>query len=246
MGTLNGAIVLKVPVEILGPGSDYEKGRIELKKQYDAILAQAKKVEAITTSEEAENANNLGRMLQAASKDSESFFKPIKQQIDSFKKPVLEDEKKFTSPIDEEKRRLGSLITEWNEKLRKEREEEERKAREAAEKAAREEMLARAIELEQSGETEAAEHVLEEPIMAPVIVQSAAPVKVSGQVEKTVYKAQVIDVKALLKAVLEGRAPMACITVDEGFLNRKAGLDKEGFNVPGCRLIKSASTHFRT
>lgn len=240
------AIVLSVSPEILGPGSEYEKGRLALKQEYDRIILEAKKITVVDSPEGMEQANAIGRLLQAGSKDCEAFFKPVKAQIDAIKKPVLEHEKAFSAELDAEKRRLGGIITSYNIEQERKRQEAERIAREEAEKAAREEALARAIELESMGETEAAEHVLEEPVMAaPVVIQQESPVKVDGQVGRTTYSCEVFDQKALMKAVLEGKAPAQCFTLDQGWLNKKAGLDKEGFNLPGCRLKKSNSTHFR-
>jgi hypothetical protein len=248
MGTqvIEKAIVLTIPPTLLGPESEYDKRRLALKGEYSAVLVEAQKLTEINTAEDAEKANSLGRILQAATKDAEIFFKPIKQQVDAFKAPILNHEKEFATPIDTEKKRLGGLLTNWNEKLRREREEEERKAREEAEKAAREEQLARAVELEASGDVQAAEAVLEEPVMAPVVIQSQAPPKVAGQVEKMNYSATVTNINDLLTAVYQGRAPRACLIADESYLNSKARLEKEGFSVPGVRLNKTPATHFRS
>lgn len=241
------AIVLSMPPEILGPGSKYEEGRLALKKEYDQIILQAKKVTVVDSPESLEQANNFGRLLQAGTKDCEAFYGPVKKQIDAIKKPVLEHEKTFAAELDAEKRRLGGLITGYMQEQERKRQEEERKAREEAERQAREEALARAVELEEMGETEAAEHVLEEPIIAvPVAIQNEAPLRMTGQVGKKTYACEVFDVKALMKAVLEGKAPAQCFTLDQGWLNKKAGLDKEGFNLPGCRLKTTQSTHFRS
>lgn len=241
------AIVVSLPVETMGPGSKYETGRLALKNEYAHIVIEAKGLTVIDSPEALEKANNLGRILQTGTKDVEAFFKPIKQQLDALKSPVLEAENQMKAELDGEKRRLGTLITAWNLEQQRIRQEEERKMREAAEAAAREELLARAVELEVSGDKQAAEEVLNEEVApVPVVIQQAAAPKMSGQVGKTAYKCEVVNAKELIKAVAEGRAPMQAITVDEGWLNRKAGLDKEGFSVPGCRLVKSTSTHFRS
>lgn len=240
------SIVLTVPPTLLGPESPYEKGRLELKKKYDDIIVAAKKVTTVESAEDLENANNIGRMLQAGTKDSEAFFKPVKQQIDAFKAPVLTHEKTFAVALDEEKRRLGTLITAYNQRCEQIRQEAERAAREAAEAAAREEALNRAVELDAAGESEAAEAILDEPIIAPVVIQQETPRRMAGQVGKTTYSCRVEDVRALLKAVADGKAPMACFTVDQGYLNKKASLEKEGFSLPGCKLDKTNSVHFRS
>ena len=249
MGTavLEGQLVLRVPVEILGPGSEYEKRHIALKKDIEQLVLDASKIVQVTTPEELEAANNAGRVLQASTKEVELFYKPLKQQVDAFKAPLLMHEKEFAGPVDAEKRRLGGLITSYNQEVERKRQEAERIAREAADAAAREEALNRAVEIEATEGKEAAEQFLEEPIQAaPVVIQQEAPVRMVGQVGKTSYKCVVTDVKALLKAVASGAAPMQCFVLDQGWLDRKAGLDKDGFDLPGCKLDKQVSTHFRS
>ena len=240
------ALVLSIPPTLLGSGSEYEKRLLALRKDVNQLVLDASKIVQVTTPEELENANNAGRVLQASTKEVENFYKPLKQQVDAFKAPLLAHEKEFAGPIEAEKKRLGSLITSYNQEQERIRQEAERKAREEAEKAAREEALARAVELEAAGDSEAAEQVLNEPIQAPVVIQQESPVRMAGQVGKTVYSCVVTDVKALLKAVAEGKAPMQCFSLDQGWLNKKATLEKEGFSLPGCKLDKQASTHFRS
>ena len=245
--TIEAALVLKVPAELLGPGGEYDKRRIKLQKDINQLVLDASKITQVTTPEELENANNAGRVLQASTKEVELFYKPLKQQVDAFKAPLLAHEKEFAGPIDAEKKRLGGLITTYNQDQERKRQEEERKAREEADRVAREEQLARAVELEQSGDVEAAEQVLNEPIMAaPVVIQAEAPVKMAGQVTRMTYSATVTDFKALLRAVVEGKAPLSCVVADESYLNSKARLEKDGFNVPGVRLNRTPSTNFRS
>jgi hypothetical protein len=245
--TIEGALVLKVPVELLGPGSEYEKRHNALKTDIQQLVLDASKIVQVTAVEELETANNAGRVLQASKKEVESFYKPLKQQVDAFKAPLLMHEKEFAGPIDVEMKRLGGLITAYNQEVEKKRQEAERVAREEAEKAAREEQLARAIELDQSGDAEAAAQVLDEPIMAtPVVIQQEAPVRMAGQVSRMTYSATVMDFRALLRAVVEGKAPLSCVVADDSYLNSKARLEKDGFAVPGVRLNRTPSTNFRS
>ena len=245
--TIEGALVLRVPVELLGPGSEYEKRHLALKKDIQQLVLDSSKIVQVTTPEELENANNAGRVLQASTKEVELFYKPLKQQVDAFKAPLLAHEKEFAGPVDVEKKRLGGLITGYMQEQERQRQEAERVAREAAEAAAREEALNRAVEIESADGKEAAEQFLEEPLMvAPVVIQAEAPVKMAGQVSRMTYSATVLDLRALLKAVVEGKAPLQCVVADESYLNGKARLEKDGFNVPGVRLNKTPSTNFRS
>lgn len=248
MGTVTSmeqGLVLSIPVEVLAPGSEYDKRRTALRSEYDRIILEAKKVLAINTPEEAENATNLGRLLQAGAKESEIFFVPIKRQIDAFKAPVLQHQSELECSLDVEKRRLGCLLTAWTDRVERERLEAERKAREEAERLAREEQLARAVELDVSGDHEAAEQVLSEQVFAPAIVQAVMAPKIKGQVSKATYKCVVTDFMALVKAVADGKAPIQCLSANTEFLNAQARSFRQAFSFPGCELDKNNGTHFR-
>lgn len=240
-----GALVLQLPGELLGPGSEYEERRIALRKEWEPIVEAAKKVKVLD-GQSCEEAVNLGRLLQASGKEVETFYKPIKTQIDSLKKPVLAAENADNAVIDAEKKQLGEQITKYNAEQRRIREEQERVAREAAEKQAREDALNRAIELEEQGQLEQSKAILEETVHAPaIVIQQTAPPRAAGQVGKFTYSMEVLDERKLLEAVLKDRTLLPAITINAGWLNRKAGLDKEGFSVPGCKLVKKETTHFR-
>lgn len=244
MATQTG-IVLNVSPELLGPGSAYEERRVALRAEYGPIILAASKI-TVDSVEAYKKANEFGRLLQAASKETEAFFKEVKVQIDAIKKPVLAAEKEHINPLEEEKLRLGREITNWDIKVRREREEEERKAREEAEKQAREEQLQRAVELEAAGELQQAEAILDEPVyVPPVIIQAPTAPKTVGKVSRVTYRAKVTDLKALVRAVADGKAPLGAIMANESYINKQAGNDKENFSMPGCELVRDEASHFR-
>src|ERR1700677_1531745 len=119
--TIESQLVLKVPVELLGPGSEYEKRHLVLKKDIQQLVLDSSKIKQVTTPEELESANNAGRVLQPSTKEVELFYKPLKQQVDAFKAPLLAHEKEFAGPVDAEKRRLGGLITSYNQEQERKR-----------------------------------------------------------------------------------------------------------------------------
>src|SRR6202012_1584886 len=83
-----GALVLQLPGELLGPGSEYEERRLALRKEWGPIVEAGQKVQ-VKDALSCEEAVNLGRLLQASGKEIENFKKPVKSQIDALKKPVL-------------------------------------------------------------------------------------------------------------------------------------------------------------
>jgi hypothetical protein len=238
-------IVLIDAGQIVGPESAFAEKRRNLQQEVKPLIEAANKI-SVDSAESAEQATQAGRVLQAAQKERENYFKYVKGQIDAVKKPVLEAEKEDVGTIKVAKERLGEQLTVYNHKQEQIRIEEERKAREAAEAAAREEALNRAVELDLAGEHDAAEDVLQEPAAMPVVVRSVTPARVAGQVSKVKYTAEVTSLMTLVKAVAEGKVPLHAVQANMSYLNSRASDDKELFAIPGVRSIKSEGTHFRS
>ena len=246
MGTATTALALPRIIEILGPSGEYEIKRIALRNEYGAIVLASKKVTVIETAAQAEEATQYGRLLQTAAKETETFFKGVKTQIDSIKAPVLQAEKDDTGPYNTEKARLGGLLTAYQAAERRKREEEERIAREAAQKQAEEDAIQRALDLAAVGESEAADAVLEEEVVAaPVIIPVSAP-KPTGSVARKNYTIEVTDLKALVTAVVAGQVPQMAVVANEAFISSLAKSMKESFSMPGVKLIITESTSFRS
>jgi len=70
--------------------------------------------------------------------------------------------------------------------------------------------------------------------------------KTSGVSTRTVWKAEVFDVKALIRAVAEGRVSQNVINVDQSVLDKMATQNKDALNVPGVRAVSSSSVSVRT
>ena len=108
--TIEGALVLKVPAELLGPGSEYERRLNLLRKDIHQLVLDASRY-AGNYAGRVGAGEQAGRVLQASTKEVETFYKPLKQQVDAFKAPLLAHEKEFAGPVEAEKKRLGGLIT---------------------------------------------------------------------------------------------------------------------------------------
>ena len=239
-------LVLTQMVTLLGPEGDYEKRKIALRNEYGPIVASAAKITAITNEEEAREAANHGRLLQAGTKELETFFKSIKSKCDAIKNPILADEKVANKPLDDEKKRLGTLVGAWNEEVRRKALEAQRKAEDEARKVAEEEALQRAIELAAAGEDEASDAVLAEPIVAAPVVVAAPVSRPTGSVGRKYYKCKVTNFKALVAAVAAGTVPIQALEANQSFLNNQADQFKEAFAFPGCELDTTSSTSFRS
>jgi hypothetical protein len=246
MGTTSVELILPKIVQVLGPDGEFERGRITRRAGYAPILAESQKITVIASADDAANATSMGRLLQAESKELESFFKEIKRQIDAVKAPVLAAEKSDTLPIEAEKSRLGALQIAWTQAERKKQEERDRQARAEADREAQEAILQRAIEHESLGDMDAAEATLAEaPVASPVATLSKVS-KPSGSVSKVNYSARVTNLLELVKAVASGKVPVNALSANESFLNNQAKQFREAFSVPGVELVRSENLHYRS
>lgn len=109
-----------------------------------------------------------------------------------------------------------------------------------AKKKAEQDALELAETLAAAGATEAAEAVLDEPIApAPVILPPATP-KVAGFSSRRIYDAAVIDRKAFLQGIIDGKIPDLAWQPDQAFLRKQAGAMKEALTWPGVRVTWKA------
>lgn len=107
----------------------------------------------------------------------------------------------------------------------KRREEQERINRELR-KQEEDRRLALAAQMEQSGKQDEAMAVIEEPIIAPEVVLPKTT-EAKGITYRTTYSAAVVDLRKLVKAVAEGKAPLEFLMPNGTVLNAQARSLKE-------------------
>jgi hypothetical protein len=83
-----------------------------------------------------------------------------------------------------------------------------------------------AAEMEKSGKVEEANALIEEPIQTPDVV-IARPAQPQGIQSRTLYSAEVVDLKALCRAVADGLAPAEYVMANMPVLNSLARNLKE-------------------
>lgn len=198
-------------------------------------LVEAKGIAGITCKEDAEKAVGLMKGLKALRKEIEDSYKPSLDKIRLAEKTLREEMKSRLAPIDEAEARLKTLMLAYDraeqERIRKEREA----ALEEARKKAEEEKARQVEALKMAGLDDVAEQVAEvKPVVA---VETQKQEKVAGISYRTNYRAEVDDLLTLVKAVADGKAPIALIKPDEVALGQMARAMKESFDVPGCRLV---------
>lgn len=144
------------------------------------------------------------------------------------------------------RREAEELARQENERLKKEAEERDRKEKE--EKAALAERLkAAGFEEEAKEIEEIVEKPFEEPAQVPVIIPPPVEKleRVSGIAIRTKYVAKVVDFKALIQAVAEGKLPSIALLPNQKFLDEQANSFKKEFRMDGC-VAEEIATAART
>lgn len=191
---------------------------------------------AITTNDDYQQAAVILREIKTRAKDIEEERKrivdPIRagiQRINDLFRPAQDNLAQAEGLI---KRGIGV----WNAEQDRVRREAEAAAAEIARKEA-EKLQKRADKALEAGHIERAaalEGAADNVTAAPV----APPPKAFGVSRRTVWKAEVVDKDALIKAVAVGDVEAEALEVNTVYLNRAVQLRKDNLNWPGVNVVK--------
>jgi colicin import membrane protein len=169
---------------------------------------------------------------------------PIIRSAHNAHRVACDQKKTLDAPLLEAETTLKRAIGAWTEAEDRRRREEEARLREIARKAEEDARVAEAADLEAAGEGELAQQVLEMPAFAPspTLPKPAAAAGVTTQLR---WKAELVDLRALCRAVADGTAPIEAVSANMPTLNRLAVALKQSFNVPGVRAVSERSVTAR-
>lgn len=213
--------------------AEYENFSITLKSTQDRITA----------------ADQLAK-IKGLAKDLDAVRKEMKKPFDDGGKKVQEQFNPKISMLEKAENILKQAMLAYDAEAERKQREAEAKAQEEARKKS-ESMQAKAEVMREKGKDELAdalEQNAETIIAAPVVAPVIAPVKTSGTSTRKTYKAKVVDLMALVKAVAEGKAPLNVITADQSVLDKMASALKDSFTgiYAGVELDVSTSISQRS
>jgi hypothetical protein len=130
---------------------------------------------------------------------------------------------------------IKAQIVKYREEEERQRRAEEARLRQIARQQEEERRLQEALLAELEGNHEEAEDILAEEVYAvPPIVEKTLP-KVEGISTVETWKAEIVDLMALVKAVAEGRAPISLLSGNQTAVNSIAK-HKGTLTYPGIRV----------
>lgn len=215
----------------------------EIQADVAPIIANAQAMAAGVTNQEGYNAAGayLLRVKEARKKLTDAL-EPFVQSAHKVWKEARKRADEFYGPVDEAEAIVKPAMAAWWEKEERERLRKQQEADLAAQKAEEERIVAEAVKAAEIGNHAAADAILEQPVMvAPVVMPAASQVK--GVSMRELWQYELTDLKALIKAVAEGKVPMGAVSANAAFLGQQARSLKGEMKYPGVRVwsVKSVA-----
>ncbi len=207
-----------------------------------ASIASVAKSFIISTSTEYEQAADLVKNIRTKAKAVTDLFKPIKEAANAAHKKAVEQEKRLLDPLKGAETALKAEMNRYTTEAEKARQ----RAIEAAQAEARkkaDELIQQADQLEQAGESDMAEMMLNEAQVlneTPVAVGNPSP-KVKGVSSREDYLVEIIDEAAVPISV---SGAVIC-PVDLAAVKRMVKATKGAIQIPGVKITKVSKTIVR-
>ena len=216
----------------------------EIESQALALKTEAEGFE-ITNQESYNLANEFGRRIKQSMKTIDDYCDPVIEAAHKAHKAACDQKKALYAPFEAAKNIIDGKQIAWYRAEQARAEEERRKAEEEARKKAEDEALAKAQELQDMGMDEAAEEAISQPVVIEKVAV-AAPMRAGGESFRETWKAEVVDLMALVKAVAEGKQPLAYLEANTTTLNRAAAMFKGTSQIQGVKIVSDTIIARRT
>lgn len=211
----------------------------KITRQLKSAASRIPEIPEIKTADQAAQVEEIANRATEYMKKADEFFDENIKLANKLHKNLIGQKKTAVAPIVEIYDRCKKRILDWQIECRKieaeaQRKEDERAKREAAKLA------------EKNGDQKEAEAIRNGNI--PVVSERTVTVNrgISNMSIRENWVADITDMRALVKAVAAGKAPMTYLLPNTTVLNRVAKANKSQMNVPGVVARNASSvTHRR-
>lgn len=167
---------------------------IEVDLEKNVLEAPKKAAELkITSAETYVLAAEFGKTIKGWEKEIKAIHDPICDERHRLHKEATNRRGKYLTLLEDAEKKIKAAMREWDDEMERQRIAEERRIQEEVRKREEEARLAEAVHLESSGETEAADSLLDEPIHTPTVVLPKETPKVSGVSARKPLKWRITD-----------------------------------------------------
>lgn len=222
-----GAEILQKRFESKDIGDDVRSAQASL------ALAQAV---VINNAEELAGVAEELKKIKAKAKELTAKRLTMTRPLDESKKTIMDFFRRPLSFLEQAESLLKGAMLTYNRKVQA----EARAAAQREEARLKKNAEARARRAEKKGDEDLAEEIRADAEMTvvPVVPEST---KVAGVSTRKVWKGEVTDMMALVKAVAAGNAPVTLLTVDKAELGQMARSLKGAVQYPGVRFYSEDS-----
>jgi hypothetical protein len=170
------------------------------------------------------------------------YHAPLKQKAHEAHKAICNAEASMLAPVAEAEKILKQGIAAYQIEQRRIQEEQERLARQAAEQARLEALEASIEAAEAEGASvEEVQAIIEQPMVTPAVRVAPTIQHVAGVSAAKTYRAEVINIRELCKAVAMGQCSEAYVTANMPALNGVARSTRGSIRIPGVRIVEDAT-----
>ena|SRR3990167_4473720 len=206
-------------------------------------IVEAANALVVKTSEQSFNAQNLVKELKRRRAMMHGRFDPPVRAGHLAWKAAKDLYNFFINPYDEAETIVKRKIVTYESEQERKRQEEARLAeakRQEEERKRREELERQAKAAEEKGRTEKAEALREkaETVVAPPVFTPPPPPRAGGTSFPKTWKGEVTNIMDLLKAIVEGKAPVTLIEINQSAINAAAKTYKNTMTIPGLKFTE--------
>lgn len=248
-------------IEETKPSVDAELPSLLEFEEKAIVLRQSVELVKIESDDQFRSVAQIALDAAANVKAMTAVMEPLRVKRYNALQRIYDILKEKVKPLEETKKKASQLCGQYQLEQEQKRQQEEARLRREEQERARKLQEEQATQLAEEGRTEEGLVLLEtEPDLAPIIAPVSTP-KVAGISAPSIkYSVEILDLKELVKAVGAGLAPVNVFgefdrvtkvwkldTKDSGqaFLDKQAGVFKESFSYPGCRLKKDVKSSVR-
>ena len=204
-------------------------------------IPHAAKELVIRDDESLRHGNEILLTIKGLRKKIQDTFGPICQAAFTAHKTAVKAQKDAEAPLVEAEIIIKPGISRYMAELDRKRREEEDRQRKEAEKIAQDQALADAIEAEDAGASkEEVDAIVEAPRYVPPPV-TLPPPKLEGVSIRKIVKFEVVDMKALVKAIAAGQVPVEAVLPNNVVIGAQARSLKMALRWPGIRVYEEDS-----
>ena len=218
---------------------------VPIEKEISPIVARA---QALTVTSEAEHgvAQEVLKSVAIAERRVKELFEEPKVAAHQAHKAITKAEGKLLEPLVLARGILSKKCTAYEIEEQRKADEERQRLEVIAKQQEEERQLLAAVDAEAAGDKAGAEQILQEETVTPSIYVAPKVADVQGISTRTTWGAEVVSLIELVKYVAGNPNEIALLEANMPALNGRARSMKQGFKLPGCRLVENRSHSVRT